>query len=138
MVKKRKPPTVKKRPPVRIEPPAELEADEQAIWDELLREAGWITRFDRFNLHVFVCSLAKYKRDPQGASNSLLNRIKSLSSKLGYDATSRRNFSLEQRRHKIVAPDLPTANETPEEAAHRERIQKYFPPAVEDPPEEDE
>jgi hypothetical protein len=89
MVNKRKPSTVKKRSsvvaPVRFESPAALTVDEQNVWDDLLREATWLTKFDRYNLHMYCCAVAKYQRDPQSASNALVSRVKSLGSKLHFD-----------------------------------------------------
>ena len=142
MAKKRKPSTVKKPPPVRIKPPADLDAQEQAVWDELVKETPWLTRYDAVNLHMYCCALARYRRDPSGCSNALHNRLKSLGSKLGFDPGSRRNFNLEARK----LPPPRTANshffddapETPEQRRSRLIAEEFFPPAQPDPPDDEE
>ena len=110
----------KKRPsvvvPSRIVPPAALSHHEQKVWDEYIK-TPWLTKYDAVNLHMYCCALAKYKLHPQGASNSLISRMKSLGTKLRFDDPPN------QKSHLKLFDDEP---ESPEERVRRERAKKVF------------
>jgi hypothetical protein len=48
----------------------------------MIRDAPWLTRLDRDNLHIYCCAVAKYRKDPKAASNALISRMGSMRSKL--------------------------------------------------------
>ena len=129
--------TVKPRPsavvPPRIVPPAELDASEQAVWDELIREATWLTRFDRYNLHIYCCAAAKYRRDPKSASNALVGRIRSMGTRLRLDDPPDKRkahhvlFDPEQPQKPLTHNFFNDAPDSPEEIERQKRLKYYFP-----------
>lgn len=139
MVKKRRPTTGKKLPPavkpVRIKPPAALDAQEQAVWDELIEETPWLTKYDRFNLHMFACALAKYRQNPKLASNALHARLKSLGSKLRFDSPEAQKLPPRRTAASEFFDDAP---ESPEERRKRLAVEEFFQPPEPDLPEEEE
>jgi len=118
--------------PPRIKPPAALSHHEQPIWDELV-QTPWLTKYDAVNLHMYVCARTKYMLNPQGASNALCSRLKSLGTKLRFDDppnNNRRTFAPPQTAADKYFDDEPAqpieSSEKYRERKSREIGKKYF------------
>ena len=140
MANKRKPTSTKKPPsvvaPVGLIPPAALDHHEQAVWDELVRDTPWLTKFDRFNLQMFACALAKYRENPKAASNALHSRLKSLGSKLRFDdPPASLKLTPEPTKNSRYFDGGPESAEETRARRSREIGRKYF---GEDDPEDEQ
>lgn len=77
-----------------LKPPRKLAKRQQELWNQFIRSAPWLTKFDIPLCFMWVVLQAKFEKKPDDTAKYAITQLRTLTTELGFEPSARTRMAI--------------------------------------------